>query len=66
MKILDGKLDPKDSYESEYVGTTENKVPTKLGGSGTPVIGIIGKSNDRDMTGMGLLFKGQEGYELKK
>jgi len=66
MKILDGKLDPKDSYESEYVGTTENKVPTKLGGSGTPVIGIIGKSNDRDMTGMGLLFKGQEGYEPKK
>jgi hypothetical protein len=66
MKIVDGKLDPKDSYESEYVGTNEKKPTTKLGGTGTPVIGIIGRSNDKDMTGMGLLFKGQEGYEPRK
>jgi hypothetical protein len=67
MKVgADGKLDPKDSYESDYVGTDEKKNPTKLGGGGTPVIGIVGKTNDKDMTGMGLLFKGQEGYEPKK
>jgi hypothetical protein len=66
MKVVDGKLDPKDSYESEFVGSDENKIPTRIGGDGTPVIGIVGKTNDKDMTGMGLLFKGQEGYEPKK
>ena len=66
MKVADGKLDPKDSYESEFVGTDEKKPTTKVDGKGTPVIGIVGKTNDKDMTGMGLLFKGQEGYEPKK
>ncbi|HEV3383634.1 MAG TPA: hypothetical protein VG097_02400, partial [Gemmata sp.] len=66
MKVVDGKLDPKDSYESEFVGSDENKPTTKLGGSGTPVIGIVGKSNNKDMTGMGLLFKAQDGKEPKK
>ncbi len=63
MKVADGKLDPKDAYESEWVGTDEKKTPTKLGGDGTPVVGIVGKSNPRDLTGMGLLFKGQEGFD---
>lgn len=66
MKVVDGKLDPKENYESEYVGTDEDKQFTKVGGTGTPVVGIIGKFNRRDMTGMNLLFKGQEGYEPKK
>jgi hypothetical protein len=66
MKVVDGKLDPKDSYQSEFVGSDENKPITKMGGTGTPVIGIVGKSNNKDMTGMGLLFKGQEDYEPKK
>jgi len=67
MKVgADGKLDPKDSYESDYVGTDEKKTPTKVSGGGTLAIGIVRKTNDKDMTGMGLLFKGQEGYEPKK
>lgn len=68
MKVTtDGKLDPKDSYESDFVGTDEKKNPTKINNvGGVPVIGIVGKSNDKDMTGMGLLFKGQEAYEPKK
>ena len=60
MKIADGKLDPKDSYQSQYVGSDEKKALTKLGGDGTPVIGITGRSNDKDLTGFGLLMKGQE------
>ncbi len=60
MKVTDGKLDPTDKYESEWVGTDEKKKPTRLGGDGTPVVGIVGKSNAKEMTGMGLLFKGQE------
>jgi hypothetical protein len=66
MKIVEGKLDPKDSYESEYVGSDEKKTLTKIGGEGTIVVGIVGKSNDKDMTALGLLFKGQEKYEPKK
>jgi Trypsin-like peptidase domain len=66
MKVVDGKLDPKDSYESEWIGTDEKKIPSKIGGDGTPVIGIVGRSNDKDMTGMGLLFKGQEAFDPKK
>ena len=65
MKVSNGVLDPTDSYESEWVGTTEKKKPTKLGGDGTPVVGIVGKTNAKEMTGMGLLFKGQEGFEPK-
>jgi hypothetical protein len=34
--------------------------------NGVPVVGIVGKAIDKVMTGMGLLFKGQEGYEPKK
>lgn len=60
MKIVDGKLDPKDTYQSQYVGSDEKKQLTKLGGDGTPVIGIVGRANDKDLTGFGLLMKGQE------
>jgi hypothetical protein len=66
MKVVDGKLDPKDSYESEFVGSDEKKTPVKVVGAGAPVLGIAGKFNDKDMTGMGLIFKGQEGFEPKK
>jgi len=66
MKVADGKLDPSDSYESDWIGIDEKKTPSKLGGDGTPVIGIVGKTNDKDMTGMGLLFKGQEAFDPKK
>ena len=66
MKVADGKLDPTDSYESEYVGSDQKKPLTKLGGDGTPVIGIAGRTNAKDLTGLGLLFKGQEGYEPKR
>jgi S1-C subfamily serine protease len=66
MKVVDGKLDPKDSYESAWIGTDEKKIPSKIDGEGTLVIGIVGKSNAKDMTGMGLLFKGQEAFDPKK
>jgi hypothetical protein len=65
MKVVDGKLDPKDSYESDFVGSDEKKPPTKVIGSGNTVIGVVGKINDKDMTGMGLLYKGQV-FEPKK
>jgi hypothetical protein len=66
MKVTaDGKLDKDDAYESEWVGTDENKTPTKLG-NGTPVLGVVGRVNDKELVSMGLLFKGQEKYEPMK
>lgn len=57
--MVGGRLDPTDSYASEWVGSAQKKPLTKLGGDGTPVVGVVGKSNRTDMTGMGLLFQGQ-------
>lgn len=61
MKVTpDGKLDPKDSYESEWVGGMGGGGPTKIGGDGTPVVGIVGKTNGKDASGLGLLLKDEK------
>ena len=65
MKVVDGNLDATETYDSDFVGSDENKPTMRIGGSGKSVIGIVGKSNNKDMTGMGLLFEGEEGYEPK-
>lgn len=56
MRLKGDRLDPDDSYKSEFIGGMGGS-PTVLGGDGTPVIGIIGKSNKDDCTGIGLLLK---------
>jgi len=57
MRGVSGKLDPADSYESDWVGSKDTGGgPTKLDGNGTPVIGIVGKASDKECTGLGLLF----------
>jgi len=57
MKITpDGRLDPNDAYPSNWVGGGGGGAPTPLG-NGTPVIGVIGRTNNRDMTGLGLLLR---------
>ncbi len=61
MKVVGGKLDPKDSYESDYVGSDEKKPLTKLGGDGTPVIGIVGRTKLTELSGFGLLLKDADG-----
>lgn len=67
MKVKpDGTLDPADSYESEWAGWNGAMPVTKVAGDGTPVVGIVGKIVRGDTTALGLLFKGQEGFEPKK
>jgi hypothetical protein len=57
MRVVSGKLDPADSYESDWVGSTDSGgSPTKLTGEGKPVIGIVGKASDKECTGLGLLL----------
>jgi S1-C subfamily serine protease len=57
MRITGAALDPADSYQSEWIGGKGGGGETLLGGGGTPIIGIVGKSNNRDCTGIGLLLK---------
>jgi hypothetical protein len=57
MKISGTRLDPTDSYQSQWIGGQGGGPPTKYGGDGTPVIGIIGKKNrNRELTGLGLML----------
>jgi S1-C subfamily serine protease len=60
MKVADGRLDPKDSYESEWIGTNTGLGPVKLGGTGEAALGLIGKSNPNTASGIGLLYKDTE------
>jgi S1-C subfamily serine protease len=57
MRVKNGKLDRTDSYESEWVGGVGGGAAMRIGGDGTLVVGVVGKSNERDATGLGLLLK---------
>ncbi|MGA2064245.1 MAG: trypsin-like peptidase domain-containing protein [Thermoguttaceae bacterium] len=50
-------LSPAGSYESEWIGGPGGGRQTRLGGDGTLVIGLSGKENDKDCTGLGLVMK---------
>jgi hypothetical protein len=56
MRVLVGKLDPSDSYQSDWIGDRTGGSETTLKGDGTPIIGIVGKASDKECTGIGLLF----------
>jgi S1-C subfamily serine protease len=57
MKVTpDGRLNPNDSYQSDWIGGQGGGAPQRLG-NGTPVIGVIGRTDQRDMTGLGLLLR---------
>jgi hypothetical protein len=64
MKVKDdGTLDPKDNYESEWVGWNGSMAMTRTSGDGTPVVGLVGKIVGTETTALGLLFKGQEAFD---
>ncbi len=56
MKIKDGRLDPDDKYESPWVGGGGDLPPVTVGGDGSPAIGIAGRGDDNNCSGMGLIF----------
>jgi hypothetical protein len=66
MKVKDGTLDPSDAYESEWVGWNGNKRPRRVTGDGTPIIGIAGRASERELNGLGLLFKSKSGSKLDR
>jgi hypothetical protein len=58
MRVKGNKLDPKDAYTSPWIGDqTGGNGPTLLTGSGTLIIGVIGRRTHEDCTGIGLFKK---------
>jgi hypothetical protein len=63
MEIREGGLDPQRAYESAWLGGMGGGPPTKLGGSGAPVVGIFGKTAegpDSTFNGLGLVVAAVE------
>ena len=56
MKDAQGRLDPNDAYESNWIGGMGGIQPVRLSGEGSLVIGLIGRANKKDITGLGLLL----------
>ncbi len=57
MAVGPDGLDANSAYSSEWIGGKGGGTETQLGGTGAPVIGILGKENKKDCTGLGLLLK---------
>jgi hypothetical protein len=56
MRIKGDRLDPADNYSSDWIGDhTGGGPPILLAGDGTRIIGIIGRRDANDVTGLGLL-----------
>lgn len=57
MKVVDGKLDSKDKYDSEWVGSERGRTVT-ISGEGTPVVGLVGREGGfKTCSGFGLLLQ---------
>ena len=55
MKLKNGRLDPDDSYMTNWLGDPRGGGPRDALGAGKLVIGIHGRSNGREINGLGLL-----------
>jgi S1-C subfamily serine protease len=56
MKLVNGQLDPKDSYESQWVGGPGGFGAVRIGGDGSLVVGVLVKQNQKDVVGVGLIY----------
>lgn len=57
MKVVGDKLDPSDSYKSDWIGGMGGGRTTTQDGDGKLVTGIIGKQGKKNCSGIGLIFK---------
>jgi hypothetical protein len=58
MRMKDGKLDPQDSYESDWVGDRTGGEAV-IRGNGAPVVGIAGNQDGEKICALGLTFASQ-------
>jgi hypothetical protein len=56
MRIQGRRLDPNQSYESEWVGDRTGGGEVYLSGDGAPVVGVIGCQDNEKVTALGLVF----------
>ncbi len=57
MKLEKGRLNPDQSYESDWLGGQGGGGPTRLESSGEPVIGVFGsQNNNSEINGLGLIL----------
>ncbi len=56
MKIDGDRLDSKQTYQSDWIGGRNGGQESRLGGDGAAVVGIVGRANSRDCTGLGLVL----------
>lgn len=61
MRVDGEQLDPRDAYESEWMGKRSGGSPPKtLSGDGAPVVGVVGRHGGRErVTAVGLVFRGR-------
>jgi len=57
MRVSDGKLDATDAYESQWIGDRTGGREESVGGDGTPAVGIIGRTDQKYVTALGLVQK---------
>jgi predicted Zn finger-like uncharacterized protein len=56
MRVAGETLNPADAYQSQWIGGRGGGQETFLGGGNRPIVGIVGKANNKDCTGLGLLL----------
>jgi hypothetical protein len=65
MRIKGRRLDPNQSYESEWVGDRTGGGEAYLGGDGAPAVGVFGCQDDEKVTALGLVFIKEPAAALK-
>jgi hypothetical protein len=56
MKVKGNRLDPKDAYESEWIGSPSLLPKVTVGGDGAPAVGICGRTRTNEpLRALGLL-----------
>jgi hypothetical protein len=55
-RVAGAKLNRNDTYQTDWFGAGGGN-ETLLGGDATPIVGLIGKSTESDITGVGLILK---------
>ena len=68
MKVEGGKLNPGDTYESEWTGDAAKRADLKLDGNGQPFIGLVAKVHTRtnEMTGFALILNTPGAIESRR
>jgi len=55
MQIQGAGLNPRNAYASDWYGSHTNPISTRLGGSGSPIVGIVGKADNNSLQEIALL-----------